>query len=84
MLQYKFLRTPNGCDWRYLSFNSEEDAETCHLADLKNVVVGRIMQDTPQFSCGEHSILVALLCFIDGLIERASVTSNSKRNLHVA
>ena len=47
MLQYKFLRTPSGMDWRFLSFNAEEDAESCHLADLKNVTVGRIMSDAP-------------------------------------
>lgn len=35
----------------------------------------------PQFSCGEHSILVALLCCIDGLVEWDSITSNSKKDI---
>lgn len=47
MLQYKYLRTPNGRDWRYFSFNCEEDAESCNLPDLKNIVFGRVMSDSP-------------------------------------
>lgn len=46
MLQYKYLRTPKGEDWRYLSYNSEEDAENANLNDLRNVVLGRMMTAT--------------------------------------
>ena len=42
-LQYKYLRTTEGLDWRFLTHMSGEDAEFIHLPEIKNHVFGKVL-----------------------------------------